>query len=181
MGEQWHCMIARSMKLEFESVLQEQQLADIAEILSDREFCDEVPLYSRYRQVDFLKQYGDVDLLLMELSLDYLERVTSGTPIESTERFAAITVIGADYLVPSIFLCNSDATRQLKKLSLSRPSTTFGQQIDDLVKRARSDQEYIVLEDQMTVPGAPREFISFRFPPAGFVSLSDFCLPTCQQ
>ncbi|HEX5442914.1 MAG TPA: Imm15 family immunity protein, partial [Pirellulales bacterium] len=74
-------------------MLQEQQLADVAEIFSDRGFCDEVPLYSRYRQVDFLKQYGDVDLLLMELALDYLERVISETDAGSSDRFAAITVI----------------------------------------------------------------------------------------
>lgn len=176
-------MIARSLKSEFESVLQEQRLADVAEILSDHDFCDEVPLYSRYRQVDFLKQHGEVDLL-MELALDYLDRVVSETGDASADRFAAITVIRddtADYIVPSLFLCNSDAKRQLRTLSLSRPSTMLGQQIEDLVKRARSDRQFVVLEDQTTVPGAPREFISFKSPPAGFVSLSDFCLSTSQQ
>lgn len=176
-------MIASPLRVEFESVLQEQQLADVAEILSDRDFCDEVPLYSRYRQVDFLKQYGDVDLLLMELALDYLDRVTSETRDASTDRFAAITVIRDDtagYIVPSLFLCNSDAKGQLRTLSLSRPSTTLGQRIEDLVKRVRSDRQFIVLEDQMTVPGAPREFISFKLPPAGFVRLRDFCASTSQ-
>lgn len=177
-------MIARSMKSEIESVLREQQLADVAEILSDRDFCDEVPLYSRYHQVDFLKQHGDVDLILMELALDYLDRVSSETRATSTDRFAAISVIrddAAGYIVPSIFLCNSDAKRRLKNLSLSQPSTTFGQQIEELVKRASADQTFIVLEDRLTVPEASREFIGFSSPRAGFVSLADFCPSTSQE
>ncbi len=174
-------MIARSMRSEFDAVLQEQQLADVAEIFSDRGFCDEVPLYSRYRQVDFLKQYGDVDLLLMELALDYLERVISETDAGSSDRFAAITVIrdeAANYIVPAIFLCNSDARRQLKDLCLDPPNTVLGRRVELLVRRARPGQTLIVLEDQLTVPGAPREFLGFSSPPAGFVSVQEFYTST---
>lgn len=176
-------MTASPLKTEFESVLREQQLADIAEIVSDRDFCDEVPLYSRYQQVDFLKQHGDVDLLLMELALNYLERVVSEAHVASADRFAAITIIHDEadgYIVPAIFVCNRDARQQLKELSLTLPSTALGQRIEELVKRIKPDASFIVLEDRLTVPGTPREFVSFRSSPAGFVRISDFCESTCQ-
>ena len=167
-------MIARSMKSEFDVVLQEQRLADVAGIFCERDFCDEVPLYSRYRQVDFLKQYGEVDLLLMELALDYLERVSSETDSGSNDRFAAITVIRDDpaaYIVPSIFLCNSEARRRLETLCLSPPSNALGEYVGALVKQAKPDGDYVVLEDLLAVPGVPREFVSFRSPPHGFLNV----------
>lgn len=176
-------MITTPLKAGFESVLREQQLADIAGIVSNLDLCDEVPLYSRYQQIDFLKQHGDVDLLLMEFSLDYLNRVTSETPVTSTERFAAITIISDDAdgcIVPAIFVCNRDAKRQLKNLRLKCPSTALGHRVEQLMKQINPDAGFVVLEDQTTVPGAPREFIALSPPPAGFVCLWDFCESSCQ-
>lgn len=177
-------MIVSPLRLEFDSVLREQQLADVADIVSNLDFCDEVPLYSRYEQINFLKQHGDVDLLLMEFSLDYLNRVTSVTPVTSTARFAAITVISDDAegcIVPAIFVCNCDARRQLRNLRLKRPGTALGHRAERLVNQIKPDAGFVVLEDQTTVPGAPREFIALSSPPAGFVSLWDFSESSCQQ
>ena len=55
-------------------------MANPATSFADPDFFDEIPLYARYKEVEFLKQYGDVNSLLIELSLEYLERVASDQP-----------------------------------------------------------------------------------------------------
>ncbi len=152
----------------------EPTLADPASSFADPDFFDEVPLYARYKEVDFLKQYGDVNSLLIELSLDYLERVASEPCTGSHRRFVAITVISDDeseYIVPSIFVCNRDVLTRLKELHLSSPSKGFGKRIEALVKKAKRHTLFCVLEDRSSVPDDVRVFISYKSPPAGFVGL----------
>ena len=166
-------MISSIVKTEFESVLKRRQIADPASCFADPDFFDEVSLYARYEEVDFLKKYGDVNLLLVELSVDYLERVTSSIKSGRSKRFVAITVINDDddeYIVPSIFVCNRNAAARLKELHLSAPSKGFGARIESLVKEARLHTSYRVLEDRCTLPDDVRVFISHKSPPYGLVS-----------
>jgi hypothetical protein len=170
-------MIASPIKMQFESVLKEQHLADAASMFADPDFFDEVPLYSRYAQVDFLKQYGDVDLLLMELSLDYLNRVTSVVKFGNDTRLTAITVIrDADdqYIVPSVLVCNGQVNTRLKELHLSSPSDGLGKSVESLVKRARLQGAFTVFEDRSTVAGDVRVFVGYKSPPEGTASLDAF-------
>src|SRR5207244_1894463 len=105
---------------------------------------DEVPLYSRYEQVDFLKQYGEVDQLLLQLSLEYLHRVKSKRVVDEPERFIAVTMVrdGAnEYVVPYIFICNSNARRRLKDLHLVPPSRGLGQYVQGLVQKTDHPQD----------------------------------------
>ena len=82
-------MISPSAKYSFDSVLRAEGLADIPSSFRDPSFFDEVPLYSRYEQVDFLRRYGEVDRLLLELSLEYLQRVKIEGTANKPKRFIA--------------------------------------------------------------------------------------------
>lgn len=168
-------MISSPMRTQFESVLREERLVDDLSTFADPNFFDEAPLYSRYRQVDFLQQYGEPNFLLVELALDYLDRVTSAMPRDRSKRFVAITVIsddGGEHIMPQIFVCNGDVQRRLADLKLSMPSSTLGKEVSDLVRRARPD-DFSVLEDRITVPGDIRVFVGYQSPPDGFVPLED--------
>lgn len=169
-------MILSPMTTQFESVLLEQQLTDVASIFADPDFCDETPLYSRYQQVDFLKQYGDPNLLLLELALDYLDRVASALRGGESKRFIAITIISDDdgeHIVPQIFVCNGDARQRFATLRITVPSSELGKHVAELVRQARPD-DFDVFEDCTTVPGDVRIFIGYRASPHGFATLADF-------
>ncbi len=170
-------MIASPIKMQFESVLRQQHIEDAASTFADPNFFDEIPLYSRYQQVDFLKKYGDVDLLLIELSLDYLRRVTSEIKCGKTKRLVAITIISdADdqYIVPYIFVCNGKVKAQLKELHLSPASEGLGKRIEALVRKAKLQSTFSSFEDRATVPDDVRVFVSFESPPEGIVNLKSF-------
>ncbi len=136
-------MITPSVRDQFASVLKDEQLADISSCFSDPDFFDEVPLYSRYAQVDFLKQHGEVDQLLLELSLEYLQKV------RSEDRFVAITVgrNENEYIVPYVFVC-SNARRE--DLHLSPPSKGLGEYIQNLMQKI-NHQDYRIFEDHSAV------------------------------
>jgi hypothetical protein len=170
-------MILAAAKLRFAAVLKAELLADIPSSFRDPTFFDEVPLYSRYAQIDFLKEYGDVDQLLLELSLEYLQRVESELALSKSKRFMAITVVRDDAnetIVPSIFVCNSKARVRLKGLHLLPPSKGLGEYIKILMQKIGRVQDYDILEDRATVPDDVRVFISSKTPPHGMVGLEGF-------
>jgi hypothetical protein len=171
-------MISSPLRTQFDSVLREQHLADDLSTFADPAYFDETPLYSRYRQVDFLQQHGDLKALLIELSLEYLDRVMSVMRGIRITRFAAITVISDDdgeHIVPQIFVCNGDVREQLAELRLFVPSSKLGKQVAELVRQARPD-DFEVFEDRTSVPGDVRIFVGYRFPPHGFAALADFAV-----
>jgi hypothetical protein len=168
-------MISSPLRARFESVLRDQHLADDLSAFADPAYFDETPLYSQYRQVDFLEQDGDFNLMVIELSLDYLDRVVSAMRGDQFTRFAAITVISDDegkHLVPQIFVCNGDVKRPLAVLRLSLPASGLAREVARLVKQARPDG-FTVLEDTTTVPGEVRVFVGHESPPRGFLALED--------
>jgi hypothetical protein len=170
-------MIPPSARQQFASVLKAERLADIPSLFRDPAFFDEVPLYSRYEQVDFLKEYGDVDCLLVALSLEYLQWVKSQGEPSKAKRFIAVTVVRDDvkeYIVPYIFICHSNTKTLLKDLHLSPISKGLGQYIQSLVQKTEHPQDYCVLEDRSTVPDAVRVFISYESPPPGWIALEAF-------
>lgn len=170
-------MISSPMKSQFESVLCDQHLTDVPSCFAGADFFDEIPLYSRYDQIEFLKQYGDVDRLLIDLSLDYLDRVSTLTTDGTIRRFAAVTVIkddGSNYLIPQIFVCNGDVERRLTGLQLAEPSKGLGKEVEELVRRVRPESDFVVFEDRSTVPGELRVFVGHHSPPHGFLALTTF-------
>jgi hypothetical protein len=167
-------MISSPVKTQFESLLHEQHLIDDLSVFAGPDYFDEVPLFSRYKQIDFLKQYGDEKLLIIELALDYLDHVTSSLPGGRTKRLAAITVIsddGGKHLVPHIFICNGEVERRLADLRLTEPTASLGKQVQELVDRARPQGGFRVFADHATVPGDVRVFVAHAAPPEGFVAL----------
>jgi hypothetical protein len=149
-------MISSPMRTQFEAVLREQRLIDDLPSFAAPAYFDEVPLYSRYQQVDFLKHYGQINPPVVELALEYLERVVAAMQPNRLRRFVAVTIITYDngvHLIPQIFVCNGDVERQLTELRLSEPSEGLGRQVEELVRDVASGGEFSVLEDRTTVPG----------------------------
>ncbi len=135
----------------FEDILKERELDDVS-IFLDPDFDDEAPLYARYKQIEFLQEYGDVDLLLMELSLDYLKRATPS--IREDFKVFAITVIKDDGpIVPYIFV-----SKLFNPPLLSSKLNEVGKYIESIVKTI-DPESYLILQDDVTVPGSPRIFI----------------------
>jgi hypothetical protein len=170
-------MITPSIQRHFDLVLKAERLAEIPPRFHDPSFFDEVPLYSRYSQVDFLKQHGNVDLLLLELSLHYLQRVASESPRTRSKRLLAVTIIRDDVnesIVPYIFICNNNVKSQLRSLQLSSPSDGLGKHIQGLMDRLATSADYRVLEDRSTVPGDVRVFISYNSPQNSLMGLEAF-------
>lgn len=175
-------MSTATVDTKFDEVLKEELLSDVS-IYSVRDFFDEIPLYSRYKQIEFLKQRGDVDLLLIELALQYLDRVMSEVHMP-VQRFAAITVTGAEadeFIVPRIFVCNGAVRSKLKKLHLTRPTASFGKRIASLVRKAAPDRSYSVMQDESTIPGDVRVFVGSKLPPEGILSLDSFVKGTKRE
>jgi hypothetical protein len=169
-------LIPPQARARFEKVLR-KGLLDLDSVGYDNTgFFDEIPLYSRYKHVEFLEQYGDVNLLLLELALDYLEQVRSGVHLSRTRRFLAITITRYedDYIVPAIFVCNGEVRNRLKVLHLTPPSAGLGKDIEKLVRKTKLDALFTVLEDRETVPEEVRVFVSYKSPPPGLVSLETF-------
>ena len=89
-------------------VLKQEHLADPS-IFFRTGFFDEIPLYSRYEQVEpFVGKTSTPDVLLLGLALDYLEEVASYAKARSTF-LAAITILDDrdfDQIVPNVFVCH---------------------------------------------------------------------------
>jgi len=170
-------MITPTVKRLFDLVLKRERLAEVPPRFRDPNFFDEVPLYSRYKQVEFLKQHGDVDLLLLELSLGYLQRVSSLSPCTKSKRLLAVTIVRDEVnesIVPYIFICNNSVKSRLRSLHLARPSDGLGKHIQNLVERIVNRANYRVLEDRSTVPDDVRVFVGYKSPPDGLMGLGAF-------
>jgi hypothetical protein len=168
-------MTSPAVKAQFDKVLKAEHLENVASAFGDPDFFDEVPLYSRYQQVEFLKRHGSVDALLIGLALDYLDRVRNEVKLPS-KRLVALSVSrdDDDYIVPSIFVCNRDIKNRLKELRLSAPSRGLGKQIEALVKKTDRGAAYCVFEDDLTVPDDVRVFIGYKAPARGLEGLEIF-------
>jgi hypothetical protein len=170
-------MIPAPARHQFASVLKAEHLADVPASFHDPAFFDEVPLYSRYTQVDFLKAYGEVDQLLLELSFEYLERVRPECAVGKRKRFIAVTIMRDDaneHIVPYIFICNSDADTRLNDLRLSPPSDGLGKYIQSLAEKTDHPEGYRVLEDRFTVSQDVRVYIGYKSPPEGLIGVDAF-------
>ena len=167
-------MITSPIRQQFNSVLRSERLADIPSGFRDAEFFDEVPLYSRYQQVEFLKEHGDVNRLLVELALEYLQRIVSEVSLAKSKRLLAITIIRSsdeEPIVPSIFVCNSKVKTRLRRLHLTLPGHGLGERIRKIVAQIYDPADYSVLEDCLTVPGDVRVFVGYKSPRAGLVDI----------
>ncbi len=159
-------------------VLEREQLADLSQFHRPG-FFDEVPLFSRASEIDFLPGGHDrTSAFLLRFALKFLNAVAA---YEEHPRgfFAAITIWGpmADPLIPNLFVRCGDIPALKEKLALETPTTSFARRIKKLVGKLRSGESFEVREDRLTVPGATRVFIApERLPHPGVVPLAAFSL-----
>jgi hypothetical protein len=160
------------------AVLAREHLVDLSQFHKNK-FFDEIPLYSRDSDTDFLSGYttSEADKVLLDFSLKFLRSVVSYQE-HRTGYFAAITVwppAEGSRLVPNLFVwCGSARALQRTHLALEAPRTPFAKTIKRLALGRSHGTGFEVLEDTTTDPNESRVFISFAQPPyTGFISMTD--------
>ncbi len=155
------------------NLLEEEKLADLSQF-HQRGFFDEVPLYSRESDIDFLPGGANAaSEILLRFALKFLKSVVAYEE-HRTGYFAAVTIWGFSDapLVPNLFVWCGAVRELVNKLTLNDVKTPFGKQIKRLVPRLRLSDQFEVLEDTSTNPDAARVFIAPAQPPyQGFMSL----------
>ena len=172
-------MIPLEARQEFESVLRKEQLADRSQFSRPHLF-EELPLYSRYEQIEFLSRFGDPNTLLLKLAIDYLAEIV-GTDADTPEWLGAVTMWEDDCddddpIVPSIFICNDEVKRRLKDLDLQPAIGKFASFIKTALESIGTCDEMVVMAEDNTVEGSIRYFISYKTPRHGMISLTEFHL-----
>lgn len=144
-------------------VLAHEELDRPSEVFGS-DFFDEIPLYSRYRQVEpFVRGADNPEHVLLDLALEYLGEIR-GEIKTSRSFFAAITVLEDQdslYIVPNVLVCNGRIGQRLHALRLRKPLTAFGKRMASVLKKIDLRKEFRLLEDTLTVPGHVRVFISY--------------------
>ena len=155
-------------------LLEKEKLADLSQF-HHRGF-DEVPLFSRESEIEFLLKEDGANEILLQFALKFLRAVIAYER-HDTGYFAAITFwsISAEPLVPNLFVWCGDVRDLKKKLALDAPTTSFAKQIKMFVSKIKIGEKFIVREDTSTDPDATRVFIApERLPYPGFVPLTKF-------
>jgi hypothetical protein len=146
-------------------LLEKGRLTDLSQFHKPG-FFDEVPLYTRQSDVDFLPDDKDeANEILLRFALKFLKSVVAYEQ-HRTGYFAAITVwnFSDALLVPNLFVW-CDALRELKKkLALQAVTTTFGKEMKQLAPRLDRGEQFEVLEDASTLPETTRVFIALARP-----------------
>ena len=144
-------------------VLAPEGLSDPSRFL-EGDFFDEVPLYSRYEQIEpFLRHVRSADEFLLDMALEYLAAIRGEAKM--SQGFVAAITIPDDrdcrYIVPSVFVCRGHIRRRLRGLRLRKPLAAFSKRMAAALKQVAPKSELRILEDTLTVPGEVRVFISY--------------------
>jgi hypothetical protein len=160
-------------------LLEAEKLADLSQF-HQRGFFEEVPLYSRESDLDFLPASKDAaSAILLKFALKFLKSIVAYEE-HRTGYFAAITLwsLSPAPLVPHLFVWCGPVRPLQQKLALNPPTTPFVNQIRKRVGRLRLGEAFEVFEDTSTIVGATRAFIApARAPYAGFAILEAFRRP----
>jgi hypothetical protein len=157
-------------------LLEKKKLANLSQFHQEG-FFDEVPLYTRKSDVDFLSDGEKANEILLKFALKFLKSVLAYEQ-HSKGYFAAITVWyfsddgSDDRLVPNLFAWCGPVKDLRKKLALQEVTSVFGKRIKKLVPKLRMPDQFGVLEDTETEPSGIRVFIAPKVQPyRGFVTL----------
>ncbi len=150
-------------------ILEKEGLADLSQYHRDAYF-DEVPLYSRFEDVSFLRELGrdKADTALLRFGLKFLKALTW---YEVPERpfFAALTVWhnpDDELIVPNLFVCNGDVYERVgDHLALGPVKVMASKRIEKLISRLQMIESHQVLEDIATAPLTSRVIIGYPIPP----------------
>jgi hypothetical protein len=157
-------------------LLKENNLADLSQF-HRQGFFDEVPLYSRASDVDFLPpDASEAGGILLWFALKYLKSVVA-YEAHRKSYFAAITVwnFSDSPIVPNLFVWSGPLGKLKKRLTLKAVATPFGKQLRELVVRLKAGERAEVLEEAPTLPDTIRVFLGPARPPCqGFVTLDHF-------
>ena len=128
------------------------------------DFFDEIPLYSRYEQVEsFVCHEHSSETVLLDMALEYLAEIRGEA--KTTRGFVAAITIPDEkdsrYIVPNIFVCKGRIRQRLNALRLRKPLTDFSKRIASILKQIDPNTGLGILDDTLTVPGEVRVFISY--------------------
>jgi Immunity protein 15 len=157
----------QSQDLKLQRILKTGKLSDTSQFYSPA-FCDEVPLYSRDKQISFLKELSleQKNITLLEWGLRYLKSIIKGYS-GSEPFFAALTLWqneGDDVIVPRIFVCNNNPKREIKKLMLHKGKSAFSKKINHFLSQI-PENGHVLLEDDQTLEDEVRVFVGPKAPP----------------
>ncbi len=157
-------------------LLEEKNLADLSQF-HQRGFFDEVPLYSRASDVDFLPaDENEANQVLLGFALKFLKSVIAYEP-HRTGYIAAITVwdFSDSPLVPNLFVWCGPLRELRERLALRAVATPFGKHLKKLVPTLNVGNHLKILEGSSTETDTTRVFIAPAQPPyRGFVTLDSF-------
>ena len=162
----------------FWQMLEKNRLVDLSQFHKP-DFFEEVPLYSRYADIAFLKDHAadEASALLLRFALKFLRSVISYEE-HAAPFFAAITVADfspGDPIVPNLFVWSRPLAELYEKLKLAEATTPFGRKMKRVVSQFDLPDRHEVFEDTTTVPGLAREFVAPSLPPYhGFVPIFMF-------
>ena len=155
----------------FRSILAEEGLLNLSQF-DEPGFFDELPLYSRISQLEFLLDggtplSGDIDRAVIAFSLDYLDLLLQDARPRGSF-LAALTFLKPskdDPIVPSIFVCQGHVEERLVgRLVLDAPKDPLAEDVKAHLAGPGDSVSYDVLQDTRTVPGECRVFVGRRFP-----------------
>ena len=159
--------------------LKRQKLSAVSQF-SKHGFFDEIPLYSRVREVEFLEPLGqeNADLVLIGFGLQYLESIVKKIKAQPFF-FAALTFWDfseEEYLVPNIFVCNGEVENTLLgKLILRQPQSWLSVRVKKAINKINLKSKYQVMEDADTLRECVRVLVGHRVPASqSMLTVSNF-------
>jgi len=154
-------------------VLEKEKLTDLSQF--HRVGFDEVPLFSRESDLEFLPQEnGAAREMLLRFALKFLNAVIAYEK-HPTGYFAAITLwdVPSERLVPNLFAWCGNTGRLKEKLALDHATTPFAKGIKKVLPKLHLVEKLEVREDTSTDPDATRVFVApGRAPYKGFLPLT---------
>ncbi len=152
----------------FRGVLAEGNFLDLSPF-GELGFFDEAPLYSRYSQLDFLKDRpaAEIDRIVFNFALDYLDFLLRDCRPRGSF-LAALTILKPsrkDPIVPSIFVCHGQVEERVSgRLPLDEPNSRSARLIQKLLGDSQDSADYEILQDTRTISPEVRVFVGPRSP-----------------
>lgn len=173
------------LEAHFWKMLEKSRLVDLSQY-HQPDFYEEVPLYSRYADIAYLKQCStaEASAILLRFSLRFLSAVISYEEHES-DFFAAITASHTSLdepIVPRIFVWSRPIAELYEKLKLKEPATPFGKSMKRVLSDLRLLTRHELLEETQALEEGSRVFVSPALPPyRGFVPIYLFAQPASKK
>jgi hypothetical protein len=159
---------SHDLEATFWQMLEKNRLVDLSQYHKP-DFFEEVPLFSRYADIAFLKHLSveEASEVLLRYSLKFLRAVIAYEDHE-TPFFAAITVSDVspgDPIVPSLFVWSRPLVELYERLRLKKPTTPFAKRIKRLVSELAALDFVQIFEEASPAPEAARAWLAPLLPP----------------